>query len=76
MVESRNSGSISSLAEGAANKPSVHAQYSQSPEQEAWKEFWFWPENKNRIKTPVNLRFVFEKKEELRAEWSAVCCFM
>lgn len=29
MVESRNSGG-SNLAEGAANNPSVHAQYSQS----------------------------------------------
>jgi len=30
MVESRNSGGSSNLAEVAANKPSVHAQYSQS----------------------------------------------
>lgn len=30
MVESRNSGGGSNLAEVAANKPSVHAQYSKS----------------------------------------------
>lgn len=30
MMESRNSGGSSNLAEGAANKPGVHAQYSQS----------------------------------------------